>query len=146
MLNTDFSSKFVKEGLTFDDVLLIPAESHVLPKEVDVSTQLTKTIHLNTPLMTAAMDTVTETEMAIAIAREGGIGIIHKNMSIEKQADEVDRVKRSENGVIVNPFSSLRTTLSMMRTTSWRATKFPVCRSARTANWSASSPTATCGS
>ena len=104
MLNTDFSSKFVKEGLTFDDVLLIPAESHVLPKEVDVSTQLTKTIHLNTPLMTAAMDTVTETEMAIAIAREGGIGIIHKNMSIEKQADEVDRVKRSENGVIVNPF------------------------------------------
>ena len=87
MLNTDFSSKFVKEGLTFDDVLLIPAESHVLPKEVDVSTQLTKTIHLNTPLMTAAMDTVTETEMAIAIAREGGIGIIHKNMSIEQQAD-----------------------------------------------------------
>ena len=104
MLNTEFSSKFVKEGLTFDDVLLVPAESHVLPKEVDVSTQLTKTIRLNTPLMTAAMDTVTETDMAIAIAREGGVGIIHKNMSIEKQADEVDRVKRSENGVIVNPF------------------------------------------
>ncbi|MFR2561545.1 MAG: IMP dehydrogenase [Anaeromassilibacillus sp.] len=107
MLNTDFSSKFVKEGLTFDDVLLIPAESHVLPKEVDVSTQLTKTIHLNTPLMTAAWIR-SQRRMAIAIAREGGIGIIHKNMSIEKQADEVDRVKRSENGVIVNPFSSLR--------------------------------------
>ena len=104
MLNTDFQQKFVKEGLTFDDVLLIPGESNVEPKMVDVSTQLTKTIHLNTPLMTAAMDTVTESAMAIAIAREGGIGIIHKNMSIEQQADEVDRVKRSENGVIVNPF------------------------------------------
>ena len=95
MLNTNYSSKFVKEGLTFDDVLLIPAESNVLPKQVDVSTHLTKKIKLNTPLMTAAMDTVTEAEMAIAIAREGGIGIIHKNMTIEKQADLVDRVKRS---------------------------------------------------
>ncbi len=104
MLNTNFQSKFVKEGLTFDDVLLIPGESHVLPKLADVSTHLTKKIKLNTPLMTAAMDTVTETRMAIAIAREGGIGIIHKNMSIEQQADQVDRVKRSENGVIVNPF------------------------------------------
>ena len=104
MLNTNYSEKFVKEGLTFDDVLLIPAESHVLPKEVDLSTQLTKSIRLNTPLMTAAMDTVTESNMAIAIAREGGVGIIHKNMPIEKQADMVDRVKRSENGVIVNPF------------------------------------------
>ena len=104
MLNTDFQQKFVKEGLTFDDVLLIPGESNVEPKMVDVSTQLTKTIHLNTPLMTAAMETVTESAMAIAIAREGGIGIIHKNMPIEQQADEVDRVKRSENGVIVNPF------------------------------------------
>lgn len=104
MLNTNYADKFVKEGLTFDDVLLIPAESSVLPKTVDVSTWLTKKIKLNTPLMTAAMDTVTEADMAIAIAREGGIGIIHKNMSIEKQADLVDRVKRSENGVIVNPF------------------------------------------
>lgn len=104
MLNTNYSGKFVKEGLTFDDVLLIPAESHVLPKEVDLSTHLTKSILLNTPLMTAAMDTVTESNMAIAIAREGGVGIIHKNMSIEEQADMVDRVKRSENGVIVNPF------------------------------------------
>lgn len=104
MLNTNYGEKFVKEGLTFDDVLLIPAESNVLPKAVDVSTWLTKTIKLNTPLMTSAMDTVTEADMAIAMAREGGIGIIHKNMSIEKQADLVDRVKRSENGVIVNPF------------------------------------------
>jgi IMP dehydrogenase len=104
MLQTDFSKKFAKEGLTFDDVLLIPAESNVLPKEVDYSTNLTKKLRLHTPLMTAAMDTVTEEEMAIAIAREGGIGIIHKNMSIEAQAEEVDKVKRSENGVITDPF------------------------------------------
>ena len=104
MLNMKYEDKFVKEGLTFDDVLLIPAESNVLPSEVDFSTQLTKTIRLNAPLLTAAMDTVTESDMAIAIAREGGIGIIHKNMTIERQADQVDRVKRSENGVIVNPF------------------------------------------
>ena len=96
--------KFVKEALTFDDVLLIPDKSDVEPKDVNISTHLTKKIKLNTPLMTAAMDTVTESEMAIAIAREGGIGIIHKNMSIEAQADMVDRVKRSENGVITNPF------------------------------------------
>ena len=104
MLNTNFESKFRKEGLTFDDVLLVPAESSVLPKEVDVGTWLTKKIHLNMPLITAAMDTVTEVDMAIAVAREGGLGIIHKNMTIERQADMVDRVKRSENGVIVNPF------------------------------------------
>lgn len=104
MLNTNYSEKFVKEGLTYDDVLLIPAESHVLPNEVDLSTNLTAKIQLNTPIMTSAMDTVTESDMAIAMAREGGIGIIHKNMSIEAQADQVDRVKRSENGVIVNPF------------------------------------------
>ena len=96
--------KFAKEGLTFDDVLLIPAESDVLPSDVDVSAKLTKTITLNTPILTAAMDTVTESKMAIAIAREGGVGIIHKNMSIEEQREEVDKVKRSENGVIVNPF------------------------------------------
>ena len=99
-----FEEKFVKEGLTFDDVLLIPAESDVLPNEVDVHTNLTKDIVLNTPIMTAAMDTVTESRMAIAIAREGGIGVIHKNMTIEQQAEEVDKVKRSENGVITNPF------------------------------------------
>jgi len=104
MLNMEYNEKFAKEGLTFDDVLLIPAESHVLPSEVDFSTQLTRTIKLNAPILTAAMDTVTESDMAIAIAREGGVGIIHKNMSIENQADQVDRVKRSENGVIANPF------------------------------------------
>ena len=104
MLNRNFNEKFIKEGLTFDDVLLIPGEANVEPKNVDVSTNVTKKIKLNTPLMTAAMDTVTETNMAIAMAREGGIGVIHKNMSIEQQADQVDRVKRSENGVIVNPF------------------------------------------
>ncbi len=105
MLNTNYESKFIKEGLTFDDVLLVPAESDILPNQVELGTRLAKNIYLNTPIMTAAMDTVTESKMAIAIAREGGIGVIHKNMSIEEQADEVDKVKRSENGVIVNPFS-----------------------------------------
>ena len=104
MVNSNAGEKFLKEGLTFDDVLLIPAKSNILPADINVATQLTKTIHLNVPLMTAAMDTVTEARMAIAIAREGGIGVIHKNMGIEEQADQVDRVKRSENGVIVNPF------------------------------------------
>jgi len=99
----EFNSKFVKEGLTFDDVLLIPAESDVLPADVNLETQLTKGIRLNIPVMTAAMDTVTESRMAIAIAREGGLGVIHKNMSIEEQVAEVDKVKRSENGVITNP-------------------------------------------
>ena len=98
------NEKFVKEGLTFDDVLLIPAESDVTPDMVKLQTKLTNKITLNIPLMTAAMDTVTESEMAIAIAREGGIGVIHKNMTIEEQATEVDKVKRSENGVITNPF------------------------------------------
>ena len=104
MVNTDYSQKFAKDGITFDDVLLIPAASDVLPKNVNVSTYLTRKIRLNIPLMSAAMDTVTESRMAISIAREGGIGIIHKNMSIEAQAIEVDKVKRSENGVITNPF------------------------------------------
>ena len=93
-----------KEGLTFDDVLLVPQHSDVLPSKVDLTTWLTKKIKLNIPLMSAAMDTVTESRLAIAIAREGGIGIIHKNMSIEEQADHVDKVKRSEHGVIVDPF------------------------------------------
>ncbi|HPU59248.1 MAG TPA: IMP dehydrogenase, partial [Candidatus Avimonas sp.] len=104
MVNTNIEEKFYKEGLTFDDVLLIPEKSDILPADIDVSTRLTNDIKLNIPLITAAMDTVTEARMAIAIAREGGIGVIHKNMSIEQQADQVDRVKRSENGVIVNPF------------------------------------------
>jgi IMP dehydrogenase len=104
MLNTNFDEKFTKTGITFDDVLLVPRGSEVLPSQVSLSTRLTQKISLNMPLMSAAMDTVTESRMAIAIAREGGIGVIHKNMAIERQVTEVDRVKRSENGVIINPF------------------------------------------
>ncbi len=99
----DFQEKFGKEGLTFDDVLLVPGESDVLPREVDTSTKLTARISLNIPLMSAGMDTVTEARLAIAMAREGGIGVIHKNLPIEAQAGEVDKVKRSESGVIVDP-------------------------------------------
>ena len=99
------ADKFEKLGLTFDDVLLVPQASDFTPNEVELGTQLTAKIHLNIPMMSAAMDTVTEAPMAIAMAREGGIGIIHKNMTIEEQAGEVDKVKRSENGVITNPFS-----------------------------------------
>ena len=94
----------IGEGITFDDVLLVPAYSKVIPNQVDVTTYLTKKVKLNIPMMSAGMDTVTEHRMAIAMARQGGIGIIHKNMSIEAQADEVDKVKRSENGVITDPF------------------------------------------
>ena len=126
--------KFYKEGLTFDDVLLIPAESDVLPKDIDVSTKLTKDITLNMPIMTAAMDTVTESRMAIAIAREGGIGVIHKNMSIEAQAEEVDKVKRSENGVIRNPFflspeHSVSDALDLMQR--YRISGVPICENGK---------------
>ena len=100
----NLTDKIQMEGLTFDDVLLIPAKSDVMPKAVNLSTRLTGKIRLNIPLLSSAMDTVTEAEMAIAMAREGGAGVIHKNMSIEEQADQVDRVKRNENGVIQNPF------------------------------------------
>lgn len=97
-------AQIIGEGITFDDVLLVPAYSEVIPNQVDLTTYLTKKIKLNIPLMSAGMDTVTENRMAIAMARQGGIGVIHKNMSIEEQADEVDKVKRSENGVITDPF------------------------------------------
>jgi len=100
-----YAKRFVGEGLTFDDVLLVPAKSDVLPADVDLGTQLTNKVRLNVPVMSAAMDTVTEYRMAISVAREGGIGVIHKNMSIDMQAEQVDMVKRSENGVITNPFS-----------------------------------------
>ena len=96
--------KIIKEAITFDDVLLVPAYSEVIPNEVNLETKLTNKIKLNIPFMSASMDTVTEHQMAIAMARQGGIGIIHKNMSIEAQAEEVDKVKRSENGVITDPF------------------------------------------
>ena len=104
MVNTNIQEKFRNEGLTFDDVLLIPSKSEILPRDINLTTRLTNKIKLNIPLLSAAMDTVTEAELAIAIAREGGAGVIHKNMSIEEQMDNVLRVKRSENGVIVNPF------------------------------------------
>jgi IMP dehydrogenase len=97
--------KEIFEGLTFDDVLLVPQYSEVLPHEVDVSTWLTKRIKLNIPIISAAMDTVTESRMAIALAREGGIGIIHRNMGIEEQAREVEKVKKSESGMIMNPIT-----------------------------------------
>lgn len=99
-----WENKFAKEGLTFDDVLLIPGKSEVLPKDVNLQVQLTDKVRLNIPIISAGMDTVTEAEMAIAMARQGGLGIIHKNMSIEQQADQVLKVKRSESGVITNPF------------------------------------------
>ena len=105
------NGKIVCEGLTFDDVLLVPQESDVTPDKVVLGTQLTKNIRLNIPMMSSAMDTVTEANLAIAMAREGGIGIVHKNMTIEQQATEVDKVKRSEHGVITDPFHFLPNTL-----------------------------------
>ncbi|WP_062107859.1 IMP dehydrogenase [Bacillus niameyensis] len=99
-----WESKFAKEGLTFDDVLLVPAKSDVLPKDVNLQVELTKTLKLNIPIISAGMDTVTESKMAISMARQGGLGIIHKNMSIDAQAEKVDKVKRSESGVIKDPF------------------------------------------
>src|SRR5882724_8102322 len=100
---SDLSKKFFGEGLTFDDVLLMPSYSQVLPREVSIKTRLTREISLNIPMLSSAMDTVTEANLAIALAREGGIGILHKNMSIEKQAEQVRKVKRSESGLIIDP-------------------------------------------
>lgn len=130
-MQAEENGRFSKEGLTFDDVLLVPAESSVLPNDVSLATNLSKKLRLNTPLMSAAMDTVTESRMAIAMAREGGIGVIHKNMSIENQALEVDRVKRSENGVIVNPFflapdNIVEDALELMKR--YRISGVPICQ------------------
>jgi IMP dehydrogenase len=97
--------KFIAEGLTYDDVLLVPAYSEVLPREVDLSSNFSRKIRLNTPIVSAAMDTVTEYQLAIAIAQEGGIGVLHKNMSIQDQADHVRKVKRSESGMIQDPIT-----------------------------------------
>jgi len=130
--------KFGPDALTFDDVLLLPDYSEVLPKDVDVSTSLTRNIRLKIPIISSGMDTVTEARMAIAMAREGGLGIIHKNMSIERQADEVDKVKRSEHGIIVDP-------IFLAPHNIWSATGSPACRSPSTANWSGLSLTGTCG-
>ena len=128
------SSKIVKEGLTFDDVLLIPQASDVLPAQVDLKTKLTDKLSLNLPLISAAMDTVTESRMAIAMAREGGMGIIHKNMSIEEQASHVDKVKRSEHGVITDPFflapnNSVRDALALME--KYRISGVPITRNGK---------------
>ncbi len=109
VIDKNLNSRFFGEGLTFDDVLLMPAYSQVLPRDVDITTKLTREITLNIPLLSAAMDTVTEAELAIALAREGGIGILHKNMSIAMQADQVRKVKRSENGLILDPVTLLPT-------------------------------------
>ena len=124
----------IREGLTFDDVLLVPRKSDVLPRDVDLSVTLTEGIHLNIPMLSAAMDTVTEARMAIAMAREGGLGIIHKNMSIEAQAAQVDKVKRSENGVISDPFflaptDLLSDALALMER--YRISGVPICESGK---------------
>ena len=134
MVNTNFDEKFGKKGITFDDVLLIPGESDVTPDKVQLGTRLTRGIRLNIPLISAAMDTVTETRMAIAIAREGGIGVIHKSMPIEVQAESVDRVKRSENGVIHSPFylspqHTLRDADELMG--KYRISGVPICENGR---------------
>ncbi|MBO5737122.1 MAG: IMP dehydrogenase, partial [Clostridia bacterium] len=128
------SSRIVKEALTFDDVLLIPQASNVLPADVDLRTQLSDKIKLNLPLISAAMDTVTESRMAIAMAREGGIGIIHKNMSIEEQASHVDKVKRSEHGVITDPFflapeNTVREALQLME--KYRISGVPITKNGK---------------
>jgi len=122
------------EGLTFDDVLLIPARSSVLPTEVDTTTQLTRRIRLNIPIVSAAMDTVTDTRLAIALARQGGIGIIHRNLSVERQVDEVDKVKRSESGMIVDPVTirpdnTITDALALM--SKYRISGLPVTNSAK---------------
>ena len=127
----NFEEKFGPEALTFDDVLLMPAHSEVLPRDVVLTTRLTRHVQLNVPLVSAGMDTVTEARMAIATAREGGIGVIHKNMSIEHQASEVDKVKRSEHGVIIDPIylgpdHAIRDALELM--SRYRISGVPIVR------------------
>src|SRR4030088_392465 len=124
----------IQEGLTFDDVLLIPSRSDVIPAETDTRTMLTRRIALNIPIVSAAMDTVTESHLAIALAQQGGMGIIHRNMSIERQAEEVDRVKRSESGMIVDPVTispdlSVRDAMEIM--TKYRVSGLPVTQGSR---------------
>ena len=143
----DPSDPRIREALTFDDVLLVPAAREVLPRDVDVRTRLTATIALHIPLVSAAMDTVTERETAIAMAREGGIGVIHKNLTIAEQAAEVDKVKKAESGMVVDPVTiapeqTLCEALELMQR--YRISGLPVTR--RRARRSASSPTATCAS
>ena len=127
MLDTNVNNKFGKEGLTFDDVLLIPGESDCTPDMVDIHTHLTKDIVLNTPIMTSAMDTVTESKMAIAIAREGGIGIIHKNMTIAQQAEEVDKVKllKTALSLILSLLQPIKLLLKLI--SSWASIRSPAC-------------------
>ena len=133
-------------GITFDDVLLEPRFSSVVPAEVEVGTRLTKRIRLNIPLLSSPMDTVTENEMAIALAQEGGLGVIHKNMSIERQTDEVDKVKRSANGIITDPVTLPPDATVAKAREMMDSTTSPACPSSLMAeNWWASSPAATCG-
>ena len=130
------------EGLTFDDILLVPAASAIVPRDADVSTKLSRRIALNIPLVSAAMDTVTEARMAIAIAQEGGIGFVHRNMPIAAQAGEVEKVKKSESGMISDPVTVSWSSASRTRSRSCAATTSPGCRSRNTAVSSGSSRTA----
>jgi IMP dehydrogenase/GMP reductase len=134
------------QGITFDDVLLEPGYSDVVPREVDVRTQLTRKIRLNLPVVSSPMDTVTESELAIALAQEGGIGIIHKNLSIPDQTREVDKVKRSENGIITDRSRCRPTRRSAPLAASWSSTRFPACRSRSMGISRASSRAAICAS
>jgi IMP dehydrogenase/GMP reductase len=139
-----YDAKFPLLGLTFDDVLLLPAASDVIPSEVDTTARLSRGISLRTPLLSSAMDTVTEARMAIAMARQGGVGVLHRNLSIEDQATQVDLVKRSEAGMVTNPVTASPTDTLATSTGCARATASPACRSSTPrACCSASSPTAT---
>ncbi len=128
MASTLLANKFAPEGLTYDDVLLVPAYSEVLPREVNISSQFTKNIKINSPIVSAAMDTVTEYQMAITIAQEGGIGVLHKNMTIAEQAMHVRKVKRSESGMIVDPLTILQTGTISDALAIMAETKLVVCQ------------------